>query len=356
MWWVKEDQKIMEEKMEVGQIFNPFKIFNGSFIPNCIMRLPKEVMSSTEKLVWSRLSQFAGKNGYCYPSQRVLADEVGLSEPVIQVALRNLEAGGFIKRINPNNDQKCRHMNNSYVFLWNEVFQKEVGMNNRDIESNGSRDIESNGSIGTLNPMGLIKDNHIKDNHKDYYSQNTESKPIIQNNPSNNNQNDSITPEQIQVIWNRLVSNTTIKPITKITNSRRAKMLLRIKEMTTLKEWRELIKKMCSTPFLCGHNDRGWVVNFDFVFGNDSKYVNILEGKYDSCSNKTKIDTRPTQSKHEVIDHTKYDNTMVTYINSDNGYSKRMTFKESEELNKRRAAGEFIDWESEGFSIGGTTK
>ena len=43
----------------------------------------------------------------------------------------------------------------------------------------------------------------------------------------------------------------------------------------------ELItREILKVPFLKGDNDRGWRVDFDFVFRNDTNWQKILEGKY----------------------------------------------------------------------------
>ena len=71
------------------EYINPYQIFVGAFIPNCIMQSTQ--LTPSEKLVYARLNQFAGKNGKCYPSQTLLAEEVGLKVDTVQKILKSLE-------------------------------------------------------------------------------------------------------------------------------------------------------------------------------------------------------------------------------------------------------------------------
>lgn len=144
--------------MKIGDTFNPYKLFVGAFIPNCIMCLPITLMSSTEKLVWARLAQYAGENGKCYPKHETLSEEVGLSISVIQTALRNLDKNGFIKRIIATGKDRLIHAPNHYVFIWHSVFEQTASLNGSGLcEFNESGDGEFNESI--------IKNKYIRSNN-----------------------------------------------------------------------------------------------------------------------------------------------------------------------------------------------
>ena len=47
-----------------GETYNPWRLFVGCFIPNVITRSTE--LSSTAKLVFGKLCQFAGENGQAY--------------------------------------------------------------------------------------------------------------------------------------------------------------------------------------------------------------------------------------------------------------------------------------------------
>lgn len=167
--------------MLVGQTFNPYRVFVGAFIPNCIMRLPVKILGSTEKLIYARLSQYAGQNGRCFPKQETLAEEVGLSIPVIQVGLRKLESEGFIRRVAATGHERLMHKPNEYEFLWHEVFEEEMAAD----------PLNSMGRLEPLNSMARNKDIKIREkNTVDSVKQ--PNIQIFQNhNPSYTNQTSS---------------------------------------------------------------------------------------------------------------------------------------------------------------------
>lgn len=114
--------------MEIGQVFNPYGLFNGSFIPNCIMR--SKELTASDKLVWGRLFQYSGRDGICYPKQDTIAEEIGVSERTVKYALQNLVTKKFIRVIAPSGKDRLMHRNNQYVFLWHPVFEDEIPRGN----------------------------------------------------------------------------------------------------------------------------------------------------------------------------------------------------------------------------------
>ena len=103
--------------MQAGTVFIPYKNFVGSFIPNGLMSY--KGLSSTAKLCWSRLAQYSGKKGNCYPSQEALADEIGVSIIQVQRLIKELVNKRFID-IKRSSIDKIQHKTNRYIFLWHE--------------------------------------------------------------------------------------------------------------------------------------------------------------------------------------------------------------------------------------------
>jgi hypothetical protein len=108
--------------MEIGQVFNPSGQFIGSFIPNCILK--QKCLSSNDKLVWGRLTQYAGKDGVCYPKQIVIAEELGMAERSVRYSIEHLEKEGFIRILKPTGQDRFMHRNNEYIFLWHSAFNE----------------------------------------------------------------------------------------------------------------------------------------------------------------------------------------------------------------------------------------
>ena len=107
--------------MRTGEPFNPHRLFVGSFIPNCIMQFPG--LSPIAKLTWSRLQQFADKNGDCYPSYAKLARELAISRRHAMRSIQELIDKGFLKVVVPTSAERGRKITNRYIFLWHGCFE-----------------------------------------------------------------------------------------------------------------------------------------------------------------------------------------------------------------------------------------
>ena len=109
---------------QVGQPFNPFKIFVGSFIPNALLRYPD--LSPSAKLVWARLAQYAGQDGMAYPKMATIADQVGLSEVYVQKRLKELVDKGFLVRHKAVGKQRLLHFPDTYTFIFHACFASQL--------------------------------------------------------------------------------------------------------------------------------------------------------------------------------------------------------------------------------------
>jgi len=120
---MNEPKKIIKELRE-GDVFVPYQVFAGkesrrhprSFILNTVMR--RTDLSPTAKLLWGRLSQFAGRNGQCYPTQYRLAEELGCVPRTILRALKELEDAGLIRRKSPSGQARIMRATTRYEFIW----------------------------------------------------------------------------------------------------------------------------------------------------------------------------------------------------------------------------------------------
>lgn len=123
---------------QVGQSFNPYKLFVGSFLPNALLRFPG--LSSSAKLVWARLGQYAGKDGRAFPRMATLAEEVALSEVQVQRLLKELVEHGFLCRQKATGEGRLRHLPDTYTFLFHSCFDARLCFS-RDIVDDTSEDI-----------------------------------------------------------------------------------------------------------------------------------------------------------------------------------------------------------------------
>lgn len=83
-------------RKELGPTINPWKMFQGSFIPNAVMQLPRRRLSADAKTCYGRLLQFAGKRGVAFPRVSLLALEIGQSRRSVERALKQLRGAGLI--------------------------------------------------------------------------------------------------------------------------------------------------------------------------------------------------------------------------------------------------------------------
>lgn len=79
------------------------------------------------------------------------------------------------------------------------------------------------------------------------------------------------------------VKNTFSK-IIKLTDSRKKKLLARVKEQGEDNIIRA-IDIASESEFLKGNNDSGWKMDFDWLIANDTNIIKILEGKYSNNKN-----------------------------------------------------------------------
>jgi hypothetical protein len=56
--------------LQPGDVFNPFGLFTGVFVPSGITACRK--LRQGEKLAYGALLRFAGRDGSCFPSMRTL--------------------------------------------------------------------------------------------------------------------------------------------------------------------------------------------------------------------------------------------------------------------------------------------
>src|ERR1035438_6145751 len=100
----------------LGEPFNPYKLFNGSFISEHISRY--RGLSPGAKLIYGRLYRYAGEDGIAFPGIPTLAQETGLGETQARGYIKELELARFIQV-----DRENRHYgkggsggSNRYVF------------------------------------------------------------------------------------------------------------------------------------------------------------------------------------------------------------------------------------------------
>lgn len=94
-------------------------------------------------------------------------------------------------------------------------------------------------------------------------------------------QKTDIDSSYYQELWNRFAEKHSLAKIVKLSDKRKSKIRLRIKESKDFKRlFLEVVKCADATPFLLGSNKNGWQICFDWIIENDTNYLKVLEGKY----------------------------------------------------------------------------
>lgn len=89
--------------------------------------------------------------------------------------------------------------------------------------------------------------------------------------------------KEIQDGWNEIATAKKLNTIKSIDRKRKDKLKVRFSEEEF--NLKEIFKIIPLSPFLCGVNDRGWKVSFDWIIENSNNYLKILEGAYVSQKN-----------------------------------------------------------------------
>lgn len=161
--------------MKDGEPFNPYKLFNGAYIPFSL--LESFELSSTAKLLYARLTAYAGEDGFAYPKQKTLAADLGLkTQSNVSHALRQLIDAKFIRVMKPTGKEKLNNKGDKYEFLWNEVLVKSLKNDESTTSKYRSPSIDKSisedmvyRSCENRNIDTVYKDekNHIEKNHKE---------------------------------------------------------------------------------------------------------------------------------------------------------------------------------------------
>ena len=113
---LSREERRAQLSLQAGDVFNPFNLFDGAMVPSEILRSPKLLPS--EKLVFARLTQFAGMKGKAWPSVERLAQEIALSIPQTRRCVHSLEQQGLIRRLARSG------RSNEFEFLWHSIYER----------------------------------------------------------------------------------------------------------------------------------------------------------------------------------------------------------------------------------------
>lgn len=103
--------------MKVGERFNPYKVFNGVFIPEALCCVSVKDLSHGAKITYGRFLRYAGMNGYAFPKRDTVAKEIGASWRSVDEYIDELVVFGLLEKI-----RRGKKRSNIYYFLWHDIF------------------------------------------------------------------------------------------------------------------------------------------------------------------------------------------------------------------------------------------
>lgn len=107
--------------------------------------------------------------------------------------------------------------------------------------------------------------------------------------------NTRISWRDILTTWNDLPS--PIKPIRAITDRRKDKIKARINSLKLKQEdIIQAIKNIKLSSFLQGKNSKRWIVDFDWLFMDDTRFSRVFEGKYQDKGDEKRIGSNKSDS------------------------------------------------------------
>ena len=119
--------------------------------------------------------------------------------------------------------------------------------------------------------------------------QDAEPKNKTQQLPTHSDALAGATPETLARIWEE--ERGSLPELRELTVERSARCRGRIANARKklrgnteqfLADFREAVRRAAATPFLTGAGPAGWRANFDWIVANDTNYLKVLEGRYDS--------------------------------------------------------------------------
>lgn len=107
-----------------------------------------------------------------------------------------------------------------------------------------------------------------------------------------------IVTAELLAYWNSAMEGRVISKINRITEKRAKFIKIRLSNFTP-EEIYKAIDKAAISDFLNGRiGNRGWIANFDWMFGNESNFIKVLEGRYDNVATPTQTSLFPTTTNN----------------------------------------------------------
>ena len=88
---------------------------------------------------------------------------------------------------------------------------------------------------------------------------------------------------ELAEMWNQTAEQAHLPTCNELNMKRRVATLARLHEHPTRAYWQDIIRRIATSPFCLGENDRGWRANFEWLVRPDT-HLRVLEGRYEDTT------------------------------------------------------------------------
>ena len=188
-----------------------------------------------------------------------------------------------------------------------------------------------NTQTDTQTDTPIIKNNNVNNENKDIedkssLSVSTDEQPTTTKKKSSGGDkvpkviivgDKQIVTAELLAYWNSAMEGRAISKLNRITDKRAKLIKIRLSNFTP-EDIFKAIDKAAISDFLNGRvGTRGWIVNFDWIFENESHFIKVLEGRYDNVS----LPSTPTQQNLFPTTSNNNNNNGLIQNNYDTGTS-----------------------------------
>ncbi len=199
-----------------------------------------------------------------------MANELGYSVETLRKYLNELALSGWITKGQQGTNEKGQFGSVVYTLKAN----KEIPTRKKPCTENTDTDFSRHGENPTLNKRDNIEKQDIYITER---KQDTNVSIEVESTLSNKKESEL---DNIVSLYNAVMSNKAIKPISRLTDKRKQSMRARLREYG-YQSVEEVIRKAAASDFLNGKNNRGWTADFDWLF-KPNNFPKVLEGNYDN--------------------------------------------------------------------------
>lgn len=209
--------------------------------------------------------------GQVVTGRKVLAKETGLSEQQVRTCLDRLKSTNEIT-IKSTSRYSIITLNNYNQYQGGQP-TKQPTDNQQSTTNNNDNNVKNNPSISPLEKTSKSGRAGEEKIFKDY-------KPVTQ---------DDFFKYPVDEFFNKY--NEICKKLPKMTSktiTRQKKVIERLRENPELNYWGKVFSKANDVCL-----NSGWKPSFDWLVENDTNYIKVIEGTYETNSNKTVMSTEP---------------------------------------------------------------